>query len=313
MGVFNSILNILRFNRRNWKAVALCIFAATVFWFFNALNKNYTANINFPLGFDYDKKHFIAVKSLPQLVRMNVTGNGWDLFKRSTGVKLAGLEIPLERPADTKKIVGSTLPVFFSSQLEGLQINFVLTDTLYLDLEPKSGRWIKLIMDSAVQVKKGYGLASNVSIVPDSIYIEGPQRLVDNFKDFVNLRLRQKNIDDDFKEDVEIEIPSAEIIKRNPPTVSVSFKVEKMITMQDSVQLKLVNLPSTVSSVRNVQKIPLTFEVPQDLVDKVKMDSVRAVLDLKSFHKGSAKLYPRVDGLPSFSRVVKIDSVIVRL
>ena len=74
----------------------LCVFTATIFWFFNALNKTYTTNINFPLAFDYDSENFIPVEGLPQTVRLNVTGNGWELFKRSTGVKQDPLEIPLE-------------------------------------------------------------------------------------------------------------------------------------------------------------------------------------------------------------------------
>src|SRR5688500_9404559 len=148
MSFLNSIFNILRFNRRNWKAVVLCVFTATVFWFFNALNKTYTTNINFPLTFDYDNENFIPVGGMPQYVRLNVTGNGWELFKRSTGVKLDPLQIPLERPAEVKKIVGSGLTFAFTNQLSGLEINRVLSDTLYLDLEPKIGRWVKLAVDS---------------------------------------------------------------------------------------------------------------------------------------------------------------------
>jgi hypothetical protein len=82
-----SIFNFLRFNKKNWKAVVLCIFAATVFWFFNALNKNYSTNINFALAFEYDQDRFIPMKSLPSTVRMNVTGSGWDLFRRSLDLK----------------------------------------------------------------------------------------------------------------------------------------------------------------------------------------------------------------------------------
>src|SRR5688572_25830847 len=134
MSFLNSIFNILRFNRRNWKAVVLCVFTATVFWFFNALNKTYTTNINFPLTFDYDKENFIPVQSLPQTVRLNVTGNGWELFKRSTGVKQDPLQLPLERPGEIKKIEGSGLRLPFSSQVDGLQINHVLSDTIHIDL-----------------------------------------------------------------------------------------------------------------------------------------------------------------------------------
>jgi hypothetical protein len=313
MSFFNSILNILRFNRKNWKAVVLCIFAATIFWFLNALNKTYTTTLNFPLSFDYDRENFVPVKALPAQVRINVTGPGWDLFKRSTGVKVAPLEIPLERPADVKKIVGENLPLIFTNPIEGLQINRVLTDTLYLDLEPKAGRWIKLRMDSIqANMKKGYGPASEVSIMPDSVFIEGPARLIKNFENPFQLRLRQRNIDENFMDDVEIDLPSSDVIKRDPPTVAVMFDVERMVTIRDSLRITIENVPSTVSFVE-AKYIPVTLLVPENMVDQLKLDTARAVLNLKNFKRGAARILPRVEGIPSFTKVIKIDSVSIRL
>jgi hypothetical protein len=313
MRPFNFILNILRFNRRNWRAVVLCVFAATIFWFFNALNKNYTTNINFPLRFDYDQENFIPVKNLPEFVRINVTGNGWDLFKRSTGVKLVAVEIPLERPAETKKIVGSTLPVYFSTQVDGLEVNFVLTDTLYLDLEPRRGRWIKLSLDSIdANIKSGFGLASPIAVLPDSIFIEGPGRIISKLKNPFPLHLRKRNIDEDFMEDVEIEMPTSDLIRRDPPTVAVMFDVERMIVISDSVKITLQNIPSTVSMVQ-LTDVPVTISIPENRMKEFKIDSVEAVLDLKTFRRGSAKILPELKGIPPFSRILKLDSVNIKL
>ena len=137
MNIIQSIFNLLRFHRKNWKAVVLCIFAATVFWLFNSLNKNYTTNINLPLVFDYDREHYIAIRPLPEAVRFNVTGGGWNLFRKSVGLKVPPLIIPLPQPSEVKKIVGSTLPALITNQPEGFSINFVLTDTLHVAIEPK--------------------------------------------------------------------------------------------------------------------------------------------------------------------------------
>lgn len=313
MSLFTSILNILKFNRRNWKAVVLCILAATIFWFLNALNKTYTTNLNFPLTFEFDRANFIPVRPMPQEVRLNVTGIGWDLFKRSTGVKAASLEIPLDRPADVKKIDGSNLPRFFSNQVQDLEINFVLTDTLYIDVEPKAGKWITLAIDSVqLNIEGGYGLASDISIMPDSVYIEGPDRLIRSFSEPVLLRLHQQNIDEPFMEDVVIEIPSSDVIHRDPPTVAVMFDVEKMINVEDSVLIAVENIPPTVANVET-ESIPITISVPENMVEQLSLDSVRAVLDLKNFTRGEAVIFPRIEGLPKFTRVVQLDSVRIKL
>ena len=205
MSFFNSILNILRFNKKNWKAVSLCIFAATVFWFFNALNKSYSTTISFPLVFDYDREKFIPVKQLPASVRLNVTGIGWNLFRRSVGVKVPPLVIPLDKPSDVRKIVGSTLPALFANQLSGFQINFVMTDTLRLTIEPKATRKVMLRLDLPPSIfKDGYALVSPIRITPDLVVLEGPQRLINNLSDPVFLIILQKNIDENFTEVVQV-------------------------------------------------------------------------------------------------------------
>jgi hypothetical protein len=292
----------------------LCIIAATVFWFFNALNKTYTTNINFPLRFEYDQENFLPVALLPSYVRLNVTGSGWELFKRSTGVKTDPLDIPLERPSEVKKIAGNGLPFIFSNQLSGLKINHVLSDTLFLDLEPKAGRWLKLTLDSVqFKLRAGYGLASEIAIIPDSTFVAGPERIINKLAEPVVLKIPHNNIDEHFIENIPVEVPFADMIIRQPPSVSVMFNVEEMITVTDSVSLEIINIPDQVSDINNTGMVPLTYSVPESLMPDLKRDSIKAVLDLKNFRRGKAKMLPSIKGLPPYSSVIKLDSIIVRL
>jgi hypothetical protein len=313
MSGINSVFSLLRFKRRNWKAVALCFFAATVFWFFNALNKNYTTNITFPLAFDYNEDNYVAVRPLPDQVRINVTGIGWDLFRRSIGLKVPPLVIPLEHPSRIKKITGGSLPSLFVNQLDRFEINFVLTDTLHLALEPKGSRWITLSVDSPSLIyQRGYVRTSDIDVEPDSIFIEGPWKLINTFKEPFALKIQRRNIDAPFKEDVEVSFLNNELIKRNPPTVSVSFKVEKLVSVQDSITLEIINYPKGANPYYGVKALPCTLAIPESFVEDYQSDSVRAIVDLRDFIKGTKKILPQVIGLPPYSRVQEIDSVFVK-
>jgi len=177
-------------------------------------------------------------------VRFNVTGLGWNLFRRSAGLKVPPLVIPLSQPSEIKKIVGSTLPGLITNQPEGFAINFVLTDTLNVAIEPKSTRWITLSVDSpSIIFKKGYGLASDIKIVPDSVFIQGPLNLVRSLSEPLAIKLSERNIDENFSEDVEVKFLNTELIKRDPPTVSVNFEVDSYIEIVDSVTLEVANPP----------------------------------------------------------------------
>ncbi len=314
MRVLNTIFNILRFNQRNWKAVVLCVVTATIFWCFNALNKTYTTNISFPLAFEYDQQSFIPVGSMPENVRLNVTGNGWELFKRSTGVKYDPLEIPLEHPGDVKKIVGNGLKFTFTNQLGGLEINHVLSDTIYLDLEPRVGRWLQITTDSLQHnLKNNFALVSDVGVAPDSAYVEGPRRLVENLREPFVLTIPQRNIDNAYAENISIELPHRELMTVAPPVVSVRFDVDEMLTVEDSVRLVLENIPPNVSQVMMAGKVPVVVSVPKRFLGRLRSDSVRAVLNLGGFSGGTRKIVPEVKGLPPYTTTVKVDSVVVNL
>lgn len=314
MGFFNSLFNILRFHQRNWKAVVLCFVTASVFWCFNALNKRYTTTLSFPVQFEFDRERFIAVRPLPSSVRINVTGIGWNLLRRSTGVRVAPLVIALDRPSEVRKIVGATLPAIFSTQLGGFDVNFILTDTLHLSVERKGSRLLRLEPDIADMLfKQGYTLTSPVSLSPDTVRLKGPLSLIRSLPNPLSIKIPQRNIDDDFQEPVRLSFLNDELIYRNPETINVSFRVDRLIEISDSATLSVIHAPRNSWPFIERQKLPCRIAVPERSLDSLKMDSVRAVLDLTGLKRGGVKkIMPRLVGLPAYSRVLSLDSVTIK-
>jgi hypothetical protein len=250
---------------------------------------------------------------LPDVVRFNVTGVGWNLFRKSAGLKVPPLIIPLPQPNEVKKIVGSTLPALVTNQPEGFAINFVLTDTLHVAIEPKKDRWVKLQVDiPTLLIKKGYGLVSDVKITPDSVFIEGPLKLINSLPAIVDLKLSDRNIDDDFAEDIEVKFLNDELIKRNPPTVFVSFQVDRLVEIEHSVPLEVINPPRNSWPVIGGKNLPLTFAVAESFQNSFSRDSLKAIVDLSHITKGEKKLLPTIIGLPPYSQVIKLDSVTIK-
>ena len=309
MGLISSIFNVLRFNRRNWRAVLLCIVAATVFWFFNALNKSYSANLNFPLTFEYDEETYVPVSPLPQTVRLNVSGLGWDLFRRSLGVKVPALKIPLENPSDVRKIVGSTLPGYFSSQLEGLQINYVLTDTLLLQIDQRVKRDIALsIPQVETYVRNGFMLSSEVVIQPTRVRLEGPGVVVRKLPDTLALSLPSRNLDSPFSDDVEVVIEGDQVTVA-PPVVRISFSVDREVIVNDTVMLHIINIPKEIRSSIIMDEVKCTYALPSGIGDSFDRNTILAEIDLTGLQKGRNRLVPKVTGLPDYARLIRIDTV----
>ena len=315
MNLFRVFVNLFRFNRTNWKAVAGCFFAATVFWLFNALNKNYATNVRFPLKFEFDQTKFAPSRALPADIYLNVSGNGWNLFRKVLNVKLPAIVIPLERPAEIRKIVGSTMPPLLAGQIGNLKINHVVTDTLYLSIEARDSGRFKLVVDaSQISYKKGYGRISPIVVLPDSILLEGPKSAIRKLTDTLALILPDKKLSSNFKEEIEVVIPNGGFIRRNPPVVEVIFEVGEIVDDVKKIQIELMNVNPLSSIVREADSISCVIQIPVIRREEFRrLTSIKAVIDVKALPRGQRKILPVITGLPPYAQITRLDSVNLRM
>mgnify|MGYP006992416046 CR=1 FL=1 len=313
MNLFRVFVNLFKFNRTNWKAVALCFLAATVFWFFNAINKEYSTNLRFPIQFEFNNEKFVQAKMLPQDISLNVKGNGWDLLRSSSyGLKRPSLVIPIERPAEVKKIVCSTLPPVLASQMGRLQINYVVTDTLFLEIEPKDVHKFKAVVDEkSISYKEGFGRISPVVILPDSVHLEGPRSLLHDLPDSILLTYSGKKVGGNFRESIEV-VTNNEMIKRDPPVVEVMFEVGEVITISRKVRLEITK-PSFVQASLSSDSVSIQVQIPKDHSSDFQEKGITASVDLRGARKGTMNVRPVWKGLPPYAQVLRADSIAVTL
>ncbi len=315
MSFLRVLVNLFHFNRTNWKAVTLCVITALVFWFFNALNKDYSTNLKFPVNFNYDKARFIPVDPLPDAVFMNVSGNGWDLLRKSLGMNLPYMNINLERPTEVKKIVGSTLPALLAGQLGSLQINHVVTDTLYLSVDQRTTKKVVLaINEENLSFAEGFERLSPIVVLPDSVEIEGPQSLLELLTDTLRLEVNEEEVDGDYRRKVPI-VTDNDLLVPMVAEAEVLFEVVEWEEMSTYLTLEVENSPTAVRLNLVKDTVACQLRVPKREIENFNQQpgEHRAVLDLTGLRRGDQKLLPKVEGLPSYVRVVRIDSVAIRL
>jgi hypothetical protein len=307
MNILRIFINLFRFDRANWKVVSLCVLTAMVFWIFNAFNKNYSTNVRFPLLFEFDGEKYAPAEQLPKSINLNVSGNGWDLFRRHLGVKVPPIIIPLERAKEIKKIVGSTLPPMLATQVGNLKINYVVTDTLYLKIDQRDVHRYKLVADiSEVTFQEGYGRISPVVVLPDSIELDGPQSLLHALDDPIVLTLDDKNLSENFRTEVEVEFPGSEFVKRDPPVVQIMFEVSQVVNVKKNLKVVVIKKrgQDAADSVEAVFQIPTGREKDFDLQSREILSEVR-LSQLRKFHVA----VPKVTNIPPYALLLRVDSV----
>ena len=293
--------------------MALCLVAATVFWFFNALNKEHTATISFPVDFQYNQSAFIPVKALPQQVMLNITGSGWDLLRKSLGIKVVPLQIELERPTETLKIPPNTVLTLAAAQLGQTKINRVASDTLLLSIDHRKSKKLKLAINkNQLRFELGFGLASPVVILPDSVIMEGPAITLNNMPDSILLAFPPGRISNNVKEEIEITPWKEEGVTISPNSVTIMFEVSELMDIEKKIKVAVLPSPPYRYQVSD-DSISVTLRIPaKRRNDLSKTVSLFGVIDLRDIEPGTSKLAPIIKGNLPLIQVIAIDTVTIR-
>lgn len=296
--MLKAIVNLFRFDRTNWRAAFLCILTALVFWFFNALNKSYSTDVRFPLRFDYNLEKYVPIETLPNRITLNVNGTGWELFREYIGFKQPELTISLDRPTEVKKLAGVSLTPVLQPQVGKLKINYIVTDTLKLQLDEIDSHRFKIFADAAnVTYQQNFGRVSPVMVVPDSVELIGPKSILGTLPDSLTVVVASNQLNGNFEDDIEIVVPSL-FVKRSPPQVKVMFEVGRVVELY-------VNIKSVRKENREKQ-----------LVDSIGCRLLVPEKRLEDFHRQKSQMglrwdanQPKITNKPEFVEVLHVDTV----
>jgi len=310
MKIIRIVFNLLRFDRADWWAVFLCIAIATVFWFFNAFNKEYSSNLRFPILFEFDGEQYVAANHLPKTITVNVSAKGWDIVRKQIGLKLPQLTIPLARPTEIKKIAANSLLPLIAAQLQTLKVNSIVTDTLHVEIDKRVKHRYRLIADiSKITFQEGYGRTSPVVVLPDSIILDGAENILRKLNDTILVSIDDKNIGEDFRDEAEIIFAGSEFVKRNPSVAQVLFEVGEV----EIVNRKLkVQLDKNID-IKIADSVAVQFQIPINRVADFNLQAKEIICEVNSrLLKKNKVASPKLLNVPSYSIVLKTDSVYLK-
>lgn len=249
---------------------------------------------------------------MPQQVMLNLTGTGWDLLRKSLGLKVVPLFIVLERPSEALKISPTSLFQSASTQLGQTKLNQVISDTLLLSLEPRKAKKVKIVLGrSQLRFELGFGIASAITISPDSVVIEGPASKVLSIPDSIFLSPSQARITNDVNSEFEIINPLEDLLTIRPGTANVRFQVSELTDIKRKIKVVVLPAPPYRHQVSEDTLI-VTFRVPVEENTFFQTSTLFAIVDLQKIEPGVTKIAPAIKGLSDYSVVAEIDSIIVR-
>ncbi|MEQ6118861.1 hypothetical protein [Reichenbachiella sp. MALMAid0571] len=277
----------------NWKVVVLAIAGAATFWLFNALNKDYDTRISLPLEFVFNKDSVVVVSPLAKKVDVDVNGGGWNLLRKSFQLNSSPITIELDNPTEINYYTQSSLVPIISDQLRGFRLNYVITDTLFIDIEEKVTKKVTVVIDSLnIPLESGLRLTSPIDILQDSLILTGPKSLLAKQKPYIYGKFGNDPINANFDGEVVIDLPANGLIIPNYNKVNVKFDVGKFVMHSIVVEIEKLRFPSLAVADLSDTVVGVSFIVNENHLSNINPSDFGVTVDYTLLNKTDSTIIP---------------------
>ncbi|WP_230679964.1 hypothetical protein [Pontibacter sp. 172403-2] len=282
-------------TKQYWRVVLLCFVAASTFWLLNALNKSYSTQTTYPIRFIYNNKKLVPVQPLPEEVTINVTGKGWKLLRKSLRFEVQPAEIYIRNLPSNNYLLGSALRPALVNALNGLQLNFVTTDTVRFNFDERIKRTVALKLDPQQKiVADRHAQVGPVTITPDSITFVGPSSVVDSLPSPFLLRLPNQELTESSQVSVPINYGDRPLVTANISQAMVSVNVKNLLQEERQLVPELINVPAGKKVSLQPPFLLVRYQLLEDSAALLNRDAFKAVLDYSKYNPKDSTLAPEL-------------------
>ena len=297
--------------------VVLCVAAATTFWVLNALNKdNYSTIVDYPVQWEYDQKNYIPVKSLPNSIQIEISGNGWDLLRKYFNISGTPYLIQLNSPAEKKYLLSADLKRSLGEFITPTQLQNVLGDTIHYQIDRIVTKTLRPVLDTlGYSLDKNIALDGKVNFIPDQLEVTGPSSVLEAFEGKYPVALNASKINSNFAGKVPLRVDErlAKLVQLKQKEIQVSFSVLTYLEGNKRLKIKKVNFPNTVS-LTNEELVPvLSYLIEEANLPQLKDLKFEAILDYRKRNRADSTLQIEVNPNPNFLKEVRISPPQIKL
>ncbi|MFC2090699.1 hypothetical protein ACFLT1_07955 [Bacteroidota bacterium] len=245
-------------------------------WLLNALSKNYTTEIKYPISYSRLPEKKLLVSDVPEYFSLKVNAHGYALLS----YKLSRRPVPINFAVGSyamNRISGDSTKLFLltryareqvARQLPSeLQLLEISPDSLIFQFADEVDRYLPVIPKLNYEIGKDFTLIKDLQVSPESIQITGPNIFLDTMRalstEFKNLGLLEKSYSGRLK------VTNYEKLKSQENEVEVQIELEKLTEVQVTVPIQISGLPDSLRMQVFPQKISIRGNVGLSKYDRI--------------------------------------------
>ncbi|MGQ8335159.1 hypothetical protein ACUNWD_01305 [Sunxiuqinia sp. A32] len=245
----------------------ICVGIATIFWFLNALNKEYKVELSFPVKYTNLPKKKVLSNEPPDHFVLEVNAYGFTILRHKLSLAFSPLVFNVneftgnmmeESERSYFAIPSRRFVSRISDQVSNeLRVASIQPDTLYFKFDNIVSKKIKVKPDVTVDLVQQYYLNGDIRTKPDSVLISGPQSVLDTLE-FISTKIQHyEKIDQVIQRNVSLS--ESKKYTCQPKRVVMTIPVEEFTEKQLEVPIIIDGLPEDVKINLFPSKTRLSF------------------------------------------------------
>jgi YbbR domain-containing protein len=297
--------NKLQFRKRVLLFSVFLLISASI-WLLNALSKNYTSVIEYPLVYNDFPEGKVFVGELPGHLDLQINAHGYALlryrmFRKPVPISFKVSAFNLNRRQDSSSayILTRYLKDQIARQLPAeLQLLEIKPDTLHFRFAEKVTRMVKIKPNFEYSIDKQFTIKDEIKLVPDMVEVTGPDLILDTLAYVYTEKHLLGELTRDYSDKVRLKREAD--LQYSISRVNCSIELERFTELQVTVPVEVLNLPDSILLKTFPSIIKLNCRVGLSKYERIETYPFRAVVDYEKINEGVTSLNVSIQNLPSY-------------
>lgn len=275
-------------------------------WLLNALSKNYTSELAFPLVYSDFPEDKVFVGQLPDHLDLQINAHGYALlrykmFRKAEPISFSVSSFNLSGGEEGASAYLLTRYVRdqISRQLPSeLQLLEIKPDTLHFRFADRLTRKLEIRADFNFTIDKQFTIKDKIILTPDSVVVSGPDLILDTLDYVLTERLDLGELTRNYSDKVRLSRHAD--LEYDVSRVSCAIELERFTELQVSVPIEVLNLPDSILLQTFPPSVTLSCKVGLSKYDRIENYPFRAVVDYEQIEERQPALNVSIQNPPEY-------------
>jgi hypothetical protein len=312
----SEILNYISFKKiKNDQRIvifAICLLIATGLWFLDALGKNYSATVSYPVRYINPPENLFLISQPPSKFELTVEAHGFTLLRHKLSLSSSPIILNLNSITQNSSGKGSTYTLrtetlirHISEQISNeITIIDISPNTIELAFDSLASKKVPVTASVQTEFKPQFYRRGIITVEPESLRISGPASVLDTIHYLKTKHTKITEIDSDIEKRVQLSPPKKTSLSEK--TVTLKIPVEKFTEKKINLPIQVKNKPLEARIKLFPSEAEVSFLVGLSDYENINSSDFKAFVDYKQAGSNRETLDVIIDKQPPFIKIFRV-------